>query len=564
MKRTEKDDRRKQRTTSRVQRTDERQSQSAERGLLETLQATAGNRACQHLAETDDVQATLSISDPGDPAEQTARRVAESVTRPSILHSDDRAPNGAVETAAGATATIHRQSTSGTSQPTSTPTETPSVTHRGERLPAHTRSVFESRLGRDYTDVRIHRGPTADRAASAIDADAFTYGSDVVFADGAYQPDTVSGQRLLAHELVHVKQQDASDGQRIHRAMGGRAASRELGNSPGGSGQPLEAADSAASIGGTAWKMIENFGLGAQRIVESWGVTGFDRSAEIGAENERAISLLGDLVKAGTSASGPLYQLVRFTAEHELHEIVADELSEEQKAMIRRHARNVGGEAAQSVVEYLVGRKIGKTVVKKVITRLVARVAATAAYKQLAKKIGVSTAASSTGIGFPIGATFMMGTLQRASNASRSLRESNPTLYRTLRRRNLDMGYFLVKPIVPELRDQLRDAALQAIAEELAEARESAEERENAGDAESTTESGSGTAGADGESEEIQYREVGGATIHVIEKGDTLWELGKRYGVDPDRLEELNDVEPRNLQIGEPLLIPEPEPLIVY
>jgi hypothetical protein len=32
-------------------------------------------------------------------------------------------------------------------------------------------------------------------------------GNDIVFQSGQYQPDTASGQRMLAHELTHVVQQ---------------------------------------------------------------------------------------------------------------------------------------------------------------------------------------------------------------------------------------------------------------------------------------------------------------------------------------------------------------------
>ncbi len=54
--------------------------------------------------------------------------------------------------------------------------------------------------------VRVHTGPAADAVARSLHADALTCGSDIYFRDGAYDPTTVGGRRLLAHEAVHVVQ----------------------------------------------------------------------------------------------------------------------------------------------------------------------------------------------------------------------------------------------------------------------------------------------------------------------------------------------------------------------
>lgn len=44
-------------------------------------------------------------------------------------------------------------------------------------------------------------------SARAIDARAYTVGTDVVFAPGEYAPHTRAGRRLIAHELAHVVEQ---------------------------------------------------------------------------------------------------------------------------------------------------------------------------------------------------------------------------------------------------------------------------------------------------------------------------------------------------------------------
>lgn len=80
----------------------------------------------------------------------------------------------------------------------------------GQPLPASTRSYFEPRFGKDFSDVRVHTGSTASEAANSINARAFTMGKDVVFGSGQYSPGTTTGKQLLAHELTHTIQQGKS------------------------------------------------------------------------------------------------------------------------------------------------------------------------------------------------------------------------------------------------------------------------------------------------------------------------------------------------------------------
>ncbi|HUS13232.1 MAG TPA: DUF4157 domain-containing protein [Pyrinomonadaceae bacterium] len=77
----------------------------------------------------------------------------------------------------------------------------------GQPLNPGTRAFMEPRFGYDFTGVRIHTDPLAAQSAESVAAEAYTVGSDVVFAAGRYAPTTGDGQRLLAHELAHVMQQ---------------------------------------------------------------------------------------------------------------------------------------------------------------------------------------------------------------------------------------------------------------------------------------------------------------------------------------------------------------------
>jgi Domain of unknown function (DUF4157) len=77
----------------------------------------------------------------------------------------------------------------------------------GMPLPARERALFEPLLGVDLGSVRVHTGVAAMQSASALNARAYTLGSDIAFGSGQYRPGTSSGRRLLAHELVHTVQQ---------------------------------------------------------------------------------------------------------------------------------------------------------------------------------------------------------------------------------------------------------------------------------------------------------------------------------------------------------------------
>lgn len=78
----------------------------------------------------------------------------------------------------------------------------------GVPLPASARAFFEPRFDRDLSAVRVHTGAKAAAAARAIHARAYTLGQDIAFGAGQYVPQSPAGRRLLAHELVHVVQQD--------------------------------------------------------------------------------------------------------------------------------------------------------------------------------------------------------------------------------------------------------------------------------------------------------------------------------------------------------------------
>jgi hypothetical protein len=77
----------------------------------------------------------------------------------------------------------------------------------GRPLEPDVRSDMEARLGSDFGDVRVHDDGRAHDSAVAVNAHAYTVGSNIVFQRDRYAPASEAGQVTLAHELTHVMQQ---------------------------------------------------------------------------------------------------------------------------------------------------------------------------------------------------------------------------------------------------------------------------------------------------------------------------------------------------------------------
>lgn len=85
----------------------------------------------------------------------------------------------------------------------------------GQSLAPELQTQMGQAMGADFSNVRIHTDTQSDQLNQAIQAKAFTTGSDVFFRQGAYQPTQQEGQKLIAHELTHVVQQTGHTAQRV-------------------------------------------------------------------------------------------------------------------------------------------------------------------------------------------------------------------------------------------------------------------------------------------------------------------------------------------------------------
>src|SRR6185503_15117724 len=171
---------------------------------LKKIVSVLGNRG---LGEA--IQPKSRISEPGDPQEHDANRVADQVM------SMDPDTRGATRSSLADHSAIHNSQ------------------GNGRRLSPSVRNFFETRFDHNLSHVRIHTGAEAAEASRETDARAFTAGSGVVFGAGEYQPDSYEGRRLIAHELAHVVQGARhGNSSQIMRQPSGAKAEPETKNDP--------------------------------------------------------------------------------------------------------------------------------------------------------------------------------------------------------------------------------------------------------------------------------------------------------------------------------------------
>ncbi len=152
-----------------------------------------GNRGVGAILERQ-AAAKLAVGRSDGESEREADRTAELVARTASARggSDDKdtidAQMGLAAPSTGLTSPAHD-------------------TARGEPLTPALRGAFEERFAHDFSNVRVHHDEQAVARAGKLAARAFTIGADIHFGRGEYSPSTGAGQRLLAHELAHVVQQ---------------------------------------------------------------------------------------------------------------------------------------------------------------------------------------------------------------------------------------------------------------------------------------------------------------------------------------------------------------------
>jgi thiol-disulfide isomerase/thioredoxin len=209
---------------------------------LLALQRTHGNRYVQRVVSG--IPAKLVVGQPGDKYEQEADRLAEQVMRmtkgskqKAVGSNENTTQKNEEEKliqpkalSQQITPLVQRQIEEELIQTKKVPGTTseviPTLESRihslkgnGQPLPKSMCAFFEPRFGQDFSQVRVHSDSSAAEVARAINARAFTFGQNIGFASGEYNPGSMIGKKLLAHELVHTIQQNNAALNSIQRKL---------------------------------------------------------------------------------------------------------------------------------------------------------------------------------------------------------------------------------------------------------------------------------------------------------------------------------------------------------
>jgi hypothetical protein len=144
---------------------------------------------------------------------------------------------------------------------------------KGEKLDLATRLEMEKKLGGNFADVRVFRGPFAEAVTKQHRADAVTVaatGMILVREGPRSDPRTALGKALLAHELTHVKQaqeglhfahEDGQAGHGAHEQEAERVESavhaQETGGGGGGDGAAAGVGDVEAKVIAKVIELVE-------------------------------------------------------------------------------------------------------------------------------------------------------------------------------------------------------------------------------------------------------------------------------------------------------------------
>lgn len=192
------------------------------------------------------VQRRLQVGSSKDPLEREADTVGLLISR-AIAASPpfgalgaasngraqraERPPGAAESTTSDGPARVHRASRS---TPADGGTVAPDVESKirrasgGASLAPTVRAGAERVLGADLGDVRLHGGSESTHLNDALDAEAFTHGSDIFFRSGLPDAGTQRGRELLGHELTHTVQQGGIAQRKVQRKKKAHTPSTKL------------------------------------------------------------------------------------------------------------------------------------------------------------------------------------------------------------------------------------------------------------------------------------------------------------------------------------------------
>ncbi|MGD1873306.1 MAG: alpha/beta fold hydrolase [Mastigocoleus sp.] len=187
-----------------------------------------GEVQAQTLEKGAVIQPKLTIGEPGDKYEQEADRVASEVVQK--LHSPEPPKPPKIQSPEDnqvqtkpiypriqrVSSVVQRQlNLDGGTLNNEFESSLNKSKSGGQPLQPQLRMKMENVMGNDFSGVKVHTDSKSDQLNRSVQARAFTTGKDIFFKKGEYEPQSKSGQELIAHELTHVVQQGGSQVQRL-------------------------------------------------------------------------------------------------------------------------------------------------------------------------------------------------------------------------------------------------------------------------------------------------------------------------------------------------------------
>lgn len=149
-------------------------------------------------------QAKLAMNETGDKYEQQAKAAADKVTGRADHSSSSESVADKITPVSASTEKGKKQVSD------SLAGKIISQKGTGNRLDQNTRAAMNMEFGADFSNVKIHTDQDAVMMNRTLGARAFTVGADIYFNAGEFDPGTVNGKGLLAHELTHTLQQKSN------------------------------------------------------------------------------------------------------------------------------------------------------------------------------------------------------------------------------------------------------------------------------------------------------------------------------------------------------------------
>jgi LysM repeat protein len=222
------------------------------------------------------VQPKLAIGDVNDPLEQEADSMANKVIGMQEVSPPHHAGESSIQRKCSqceeevqrkplASFIQRKEASAGTVAPDAVSNQSHASKGAGSRMDENTQSFMQSRFSADFSDVKIHTGGEAIQMNRELNAKAFTVGNDIYFNQGQYDPGSSEGKHLLAHELTHTVQQQASSARLVQKAP---IADPGGGKSAGGKFDPLTGIYTVAAKDNLS-SIASRFGTTVSEIVKN-------------------------------------------------------------------------------------------------------------------------------------------------------------------------------------------------------------------------------------------------------------------------------------------------------